>query len=256
MNTSFRAGALACALLTSTALVSPAFAQTTSLPPVYKNIDENGVDLTDGKFNLSLLEGSVGTGAGELALISEWGNWAADNFDRRLSRSVATGSAVIDVFIGSRRRRFTGSSSATSFTSMQADGSTLTKSGPSEYYFTDADGTVTAFGAPADAGFCATGLETSCNLVGLSTTAASGKSLNYEWQINEYCVEQYELGPDPVQFCSTDYRLGGMSNNAGHSVTYKYVGMGPASTPATGTSVPERLSLAESRNPPTPPSPT
>lgn len=57
-----RTNALALgALLASTALVSPALAQTGPAQR-FATIDENGVDLTTGQFFWSLTEGTIGWG--------------------------------------------------------------------------------------------------------------------------------------------------------------------------------------------------
>jgi hypothetical protein len=50
MNTILlRAGALTCALMTSTALTAPALAQSAP-PPRFNQVDANGVDLVSGDF--------------------------------------------------------------------------------------------------------------------------------------------------------------------------------------------------------------
>ena len=60
-----RAGALACALMTSTCLTAPALAQS---QPEFRNLDANGVDLTRGDHVLGFTEGVVGSGQAALAL--------------------------------------------------------------------------------------------------------------------------------------------------------------------------------------------
>jgi len=50
-RTSVRAATLACALLASTAITAPAFAQSGTTPPPFQNVDGNGVDLVTGTFN-------------------------------------------------------------------------------------------------------------------------------------------------------------------------------------------------------------
>jgi hypothetical protein len=73
MKTSaFRAAGI-CALLAGTALCAPALAQSSGNPSIHKNIDENGVDLTDGSFNFSLGEGSIGSGQGRISLMRYFG---------------------------------------------------------------------------------------------------------------------------------------------------------------------------------------
>ncbi len=67
MNTSVKRAALSCALLASTALASPALAQSAS--PPFLQTDENGVDVTTGKFVYALPEGSIGSGDGAVSLV-------------------------------------------------------------------------------------------------------------------------------------------------------------------------------------------
>lgn len=56
--------ALRCALLATTCIAAPAFAQATGGGTIYKNYDENGVDLTTGSYSLAVPIGSIGTGRG------------------------------------------------------------------------------------------------------------------------------------------------------------------------------------------------
>jgi RHS repeat-associated protein len=231
MTTSTTRAALACALLSTTCLSAPVFGQSSSSQAsIYKNVDENGVDLTDGTFHFSILEGSVGTGEMELALASRWGGYAGDNFVRRLSRSVTSGVATISIVIGEQRQEFKGPASGTSFISQQGTGTTVTKLSASQYRLTHRDGTSTDFGMPngpavyqGSSGFCQSGFETGCNLVGLETTSPSGKSIAYDWLVEEVCSEYYELDPtQPVTTCQTRYRLNHVMNNPGHTIAYIY----------------------------------
>src|SRR4051794_31788021 len=58
-----RAGALSCALLATTCLAAPAMAQTNqSAEPAFRAVDDNGVDLIDGSYPLTLTEGTIGSG--------------------------------------------------------------------------------------------------------------------------------------------------------------------------------------------------
>jgi len=141
-------GALGYALLATTAIcgltAAPAMAQS-GRPSIHKNVDANGVDLTDGSFNFSLMEGSIGAGEEAIALVRSFGlGGERDNLSVRFSRSVSGGTATIALAFGNAREEFSGASGATSFASAQGSGATLTKIGPSDYRHTDAGGTVTA----------------------------------------------------------------------------------------------------------------
>jgi hypothetical protein len=59
----FRAKRLvSVALLATTAIVTPAHAQSVDLPAL-RTLDENGVDLATGQFLLKFDEGSIGSGS-------------------------------------------------------------------------------------------------------------------------------------------------------------------------------------------------
>jgi hypothetical protein len=68
-TTSLRARALACVLLTGTALCGLAAAPAAAQAPTFRNLDPNGVDLVKGDFLTSFPEGSIGSGEAELALL-------------------------------------------------------------------------------------------------------------------------------------------------------------------------------------------
>ena len=107
MITSARRAALSCALLATTAFcglsAQPAAAQASQTPSIYKNIDANGVDLTDGSFNFQLMEGSIGSGSGALALMRYHGaGGQLNSLSVRFSRVVTSGTASITLTFGDR----------------------------------------------------------------------------------------------------------------------------------------------------------
>jgi RHS repeat-associated protein len=236
-KTLLRAGALSCALLATTALSAPARAQTGApTPPVYQHVDENGVDLVTGDFHFSIVEGSIGSGAGAMALANDWGTYKGDNYNRTLMRSVSNGTARLTLVTGTSSRTFTGPASGSSFASDQGTGDRLVKAAPALYRLTEADGTVTEFSQPgggslAVGGMCAAGSETNCRLLGLSTTAPSGASIAYDWLVEERCREEQGLSLEPETVCGTYYRLAGIANNAGTSIAYDYADDSSLGTP-------------------------
>src|SRR4051812_38566308 len=75
---SLRAKALACTFLATAAFAAaPALAQSS---PAFRNLDANGVDLTQGDFLTSFSEGSVGSGAASLALLRMAGHYGPTGF--------------------------------------------------------------------------------------------------------------------------------------------------------------------------------
>jgi predicted carbohydrate-binding protein with CBM5 and CBM33 domain len=68
MTTRISRRAIACALLATTALGTPALAQSVS-SPTFRQTDENSVDLVRGDVVTSLTEGSIGSGETALTLL-------------------------------------------------------------------------------------------------------------------------------------------------------------------------------------------
>ena len=116
-----RTGAFGALLLASSALTAPALAQEL---PRYSQVDSNGVDLVTGQFSFSLLEGSIGSGIGELMLMRNWAGSAGwtDNWSGILY-SDPGGSIVVE--FGTYADTFTVSYPPLAFTSTKADGATL-----------------------------------------------------------------------------------------------------------------------------------
>lgn len=66
------------ALLVTTALSAPAFAQVapSGPPPLHNNVDANGVDLVTGKFRYAITEAVIGSGEGAIPLMRFYGDGA------------------------------------------------------------------------------------------------------------------------------------------------------------------------------------
>lgn len=233
LNGSRRAiGFLAWALLSLGLLASqPATAQST---PAFRNLDPNGVDLTKGDFVSGFVEGSIGSGDGELVLQrvvrsagisglignSQWDNillTVQSSGDKFVDRSV-----VSDKFPGAESR-----------------GSTLSGSG-SSYTYRSADGTAMAFtdpnaGSSDISNFCGAAVPSaSCILLPTSITSPDGKSVSLEYEFWTRCERQQEID-DPIN-CTFTPRLLRVSNNQGYSITFSYAsaaGGGFVNPPAT-----------------------
>jgi YD repeat-containing protein len=227
-NTSYRARALACALLATTAycgLTAPAHAQTNA-PPAYRNLDANGVDLTLGDYVLSFVEGSIGSGAGELALLRLRGSgggpsqWDGLTFQRH---TALNGNVTISIGRGVRSERFTGSGG--SLTSAQANGATLS-GGAGQYQYRSADGMVINFGDPTEfnsdgaTNFCTdrTPAETYCDLVPLSIVDPNGKSVTLSWTLHSIAS-----GNNIPQDYHHYFRLSAISNSFAYRIDFSYI---------------------------------
>lgn len=235
-NHLLRAGALPCALLATTCLTAPAMAQLIAQPAPYLNVDENGVDLTNGSFNFSLTEGSIGNGEATLALQRQY-NVAGMTYNRTgvLNR---TGSTIILTF-GQRSERFTLQSGA--WVSAQGNGATLTMTsyggyGPFSFTYRNAAGDEITYGAPMVYGeleqevtgrnYC--GPYNSADCFSLPTThhRANGRTITYSWNIARKCYTDY------FKPCEHFYRLSAIGNESGYLIKFKYAS--DAAPPLTG----------------------
>lgn len=209
--TLLRAGALTCALLTSTALTSPAMAQS-GIPSVFQNIDENGVDLADGSINFSLVEGSIGSGEAELSLVRSYGvGGGSTSLTNSLHRYDGLGGGTqvtIRLFLGNRSESFSGAYNATSWNSDQQNGATLAKLSATSYRYTAADGTITNYGTVSgwSLGACTASSPYSCNLVALNQTRPNGVQTTWTYDA-------------PM---TTNYRLLSVQNNFGYKIGLRY----------------------------------
>jgi YD repeat-containing protein len=235
--TTFRGRALACGLLATTALASPAFAQSAP-PPKQSAIDENGVDLTSGWVGWSMTEGTIGSGEGALSLSRTWagaGGWT-DNWSGRLYRRTSGGVAEMVVEFGGLSDRF--SISGGSFTSQKGDGATLT-GGSGSYTYTAADGTAIAYASVGpDTGYAVQG--TGCTFadagtcaVPLSVTRPNGMTFTLSWDFVERC-SQYDSELNCIAG-GAYARWRGVSSSANYGFTVNYA----TDTPGGGNGAPQ-----------------
>src|SRR3954465_590765 len=117
-----RAAALGCALLSTTALTSPAAAQSGAAPPPrYAGADGNGVDPVTGWVGWSMTEGSIGSGEGALALQRIWAEsdgWTDNWTGKAYQRTTGSGTEIVVEF-GAYSDRF--SVSGGTYTSKKGD---------------------------------------------------------------------------------------------------------------------------------------
>lgn len=124
-----------------TGLAAPALGQTARQ---FRSLDENGVDLTHGDAMVGIVEGSIGSGADELALVRTGisdGFWGSHQWDGiQLERAPITGGTRTTVTKDGRFEQFGANGTI-------ATGSTLSGSG-SAYYYRKSDGTLITFSDP------------------------------------------------------------------------------------------------------------
>jgi RHS repeat-associated protein len=193
--------------------------------PEFRHLDANGVDMVEGDFVTSFVEGSIGSGDGRLELLRMLGNTGtngttgASQWDFMLLNVVPSGTYVD---FGSRLAKFPAA---------QARGETLTGGG-SAYVYRAPDGTAIQFADPTGAGgmYC-DGSQSSCILLPTAITSPDGKTVSLDYEFWEQCTRPQEIDEEPV--CTYTPRLAGVSNSYGYGIAFTY-----ASGAGSGTSGP------------------
>ncbi|WP_052215360.1 RHS repeat domain-containing protein [Sphingomonas sp. ERG5] len=200
-------------------LAAPAFAESP-----HPNLDANGVDLTDGTFNLRLPIASIGSGQTELPLIAYDGQ--ADNWSRIvLSVTSSGGTTFYSMNLGSNYDNFTSASSS----STRGTGATLING-----VYRTLDGTEIVFGNPAGryggaSNLCDDINVTNCFLLPQTISGKSGMTVNLQWDIFANCTDvpiEAETGPD----CNFDWRLASVGNAAGYQIGWTFASGGSGSS--------------------------
>lgn len=146
-------GKLCLSTILCSGLAAPAFAQVaTTTPDPYVNVDENGVDLVNGKFSFNIVEGSTGESQGAITLARDYGqsgiNGIRDNWSGTLTFTGSGISQVATISLGSVSERF--SRSGTTWVSSKANGGTLTGDGQSGWIYRSAAGVRINYRRPED----------------------------------------------------------------------------------------------------------
>ncbi len=181
-------------------------------PPEHYALDERGVDLVSGYFNLQTTEVMIGQpGAGGLSLTrgrTQLG-WR-DNNQGTLSVSGSTYTVVS----GLGAEVFTLSGGV--FTPKSNNGSTLTQSGTT-YTFTTSSGTVLRYTTT----YCFTSTGVACtNKAALyEIVAPNGEATNYHYVTQTY-LRSVDSNGNPVM--GTVVRLQSITNNRGYRLHYTY----------------------------------
>jgi RHS repeat-associated protein len=223
--TSYRARALACALLATTAYcgltAAPAQAQTASIapPPVRSAIDENGVDTTRGTFNISHSGLSIGAAYPQglaHSLVSSGGGW----FNAANSLIRAEGSTYT-VWADGFSDSFTLSGGV--FTPTEANGSSLVDSG-TFFTYTTRSGAVAIF--QRNSGSLPFWDATVARAT--SITQPDGSRVHFHHKIVQYCPGGEEGDPPEVPLtCPSGYhyalRLQSVTNNRGYQLKFSYM---------------------------------
>lgn len=209
---------LRTALLGSATLLAlsalPAAAQQQPLPPEYYTVDERGVDLVTGEFNLTTQEvvigqpGAGGLSYGRVALAQGWRDLSAGGISCDAQNiCLVTLDGVSEAF-----RRI--SSGFTIFEPVSETGATLVTSG-TEYIYVSSAGSIARFAAVSDAN--------SANNFSANTAiltehqAPGGLTQTYAYSSTPFC-NQAPCTTRPL----TAYRLESIRTNTGYQMNYAY----------------------------------
>ena len=108
----------------------------------YVNIDENGVDLSTGRYYLDIVEGAIGSGEGELVSVRSIGRYSqSDNWTGSLKLSGSGSGQTAYISLGKSSEQFARSGSA--WISTKANGGTLQDVGGGWLYTSRAGAKVT-----------------------------------------------------------------------------------------------------------------
>jgi RHS repeat-associated protein len=204
----------------------------------FLSLDENGVDVTTGSFNFSIVEGSIGSGDMALTMERRYGNGGlSDNWPGQLIRNPSPGVESVLLKLSGMTKGF--KKVAGAFIPDDADGSTLTMvpDGKS-YVYTSRTGEVITYGAPPlvagtyqfSGGYPAcNGPTGGCVLAPLTIRQTSGKTITLSWSQILVTVQKYYR--DGTSASVAFDRLEKISSSAGYSIDIDYVQPGPPPFP-------------------------
>jgi RHS repeat-associated protein len=238
---------LTCALLATTCITAPAFAQG-AIPPRFEQVDGNGVDLISGRFVFRMVEGAIGSGPGAVSLErGERNDYGRTNqWSGILSRRLEGGGYRIYVQFGTTTDSFTVSGST--YTSVKANGATLIDNpGPyGGYIYSASDGTTVEFYGVADGtriqssgtgyalmqpGHCDPYIATDSCALPVSIRRPDGTAFHLDWSTTERC-----LAHDEWFNCTTGAtygRFNGVTSSTGYAFSLGYATDDPGAL--TGT---------------------
>lgn len=232
---------LACALLATTALVSPAHAQVaTTNPERFLQMDENGVDLVTDTYVEPFTDGKIGSGEGAVSIVS--GSWGDDQWSGLIYE---TGSTMVVQF-GLTSDTFTLSGST--WVPTKANGATLAQTGGlGEWLYTASDGSkilyetydhvfspngeITGSPEPITGPQCGGANAGTCG-VPMSITRPDGMVFHLNWRFVDECSPKNVF---PCQNGTAYFRFAGVTSSAGYGFTRNYVTDSPGAFSAPQT---------------------
>jgi len=190
----------------------PVVASAQVTPPVRRSIDENGVDVIRGSFNLEQTDVSIG-GAGSHGLAYSRqninGGWRSS-----AAATIDNSGGVITVTVSGRSDDF----DSFSYAPLQGNGSSLAKSG-AFYIYTASNGDVVRFNEnPGD--YYYENYQASLGFVADITTAKGAKT-SFNYFMAQYCPSGFE-GWDCPGGLKYAIRLASQTNSNGYALKLTY----------------------------------
>lgn len=209
---------LAFSTILCSGLAAPAFAEAP-----HRNLDANGVDLTDGSFNLRLPVASIGSGPSELSLIAFDGQ--ADNWTQAYAvQSVSGLNYNIRVFANGTYDDFVVAGGDGSASSTHGTGATITMVSGALVAYQTLDGVTIGFigeGNPErNTNLCGSLNSTNCTMLAGTIAGKSGLTVTLDWTIHANCSTV--RNEDDTLNCNETWRLASVSNSAGYAITWTF----------------------------------
>lgn len=242
-----RIGLLASTILCAS-LSAPIAAQQSAAPvEPWVATDENGVDLTNGRYYLDILEGSIGSGDGAIAMVRHYGDTGLqDNWTGTLQLS--NNGTVATVSLGKISEKFTDTGSG--WVSAKANGGTLSGFGGS-WTYRSPEGVEITYNSPSSMSFfsdtpsqyAGPGCSTDGNSCGLPVQVRRPNGVVYSlnWEVQTNCFQDGQpvipgggfgggggelgdggFGGGGSQQCFSPFRLDHISSNAGYTMAFSY----------------------------------
>jgi RHS repeat-associated protein len=210
---------LAVTTVLCSGLAAPAFAQSVSPHP---NPDANGVDLTDGTFNIQIPIASVGSGDAQIPLIAyaaQIDNWTNITFTK--TNGVVGTGFIYAITMGLKSDRFNGTGAE--LTSTVGSGAVL-GAGTDTAEYQMSDGTVIEFSNPTDesggtSNLCDPANTSNCILLPTTIRPKGGAPISLDWLVHANC-NNVPIG-EPRD-CTFSSRLASISNDAGYQISFSY----------------------------------
>ena len=212
-------------ILATTALCSPSVAFAETPAPVFKSVDDHGVDFVTALPFVAIEEGGIGSGPGRVSMqrIYAEGAGFVDNWTGGMFKVTSGSTVLFYVQVAGMSDTFTYAAGNGPYTNTKANGATLIKEVSGKYLYTSSQGVQIEFNPTgSNSATACPGADTGTCAIPISIVQPNGLKFLIAWQ------EDLSLG--------TDYfRLSSVLSSAGYGLTASYVtnsiGAGPAPNP-------------------------